>query len=180
MSLTKYRWFWAWQFEKEERWLNQMSNRGFQLVDVSFIRYTFDTNSSQEYNYRIEFLEHGPYTEKGQEYLLFLKEAGIDMCGSYMRWVYLRKKKDEGEFQLFSDLDSRLQHLNRIITLLSVIFPLEFMYFVKCWAEYGENGHKGELVLCLLFTFFVLIIGSGLFTLYRNKKRLLAERSLHE
>ena len=27
------KWFWAWNFEKEEEWLNEMSAKGLALVD---------------------------------------------------------------------------------------------------------------------------------------------------
>jgi hypothetical protein len=29
-----WKWFWVWDFEKEERWLNQMAMEGWVLVDV--------------------------------------------------------------------------------------------------------------------------------------------------
>ena len=42
MSIIKYKWFWAWDFNKEEEWLNEMSEKGLQLTDVKAIRYKFE------------------------------------------------------------------------------------------------------------------------------------------
>ena len=38
-----------------------------------------------------------------------------------MQWIYFRKKAEDGEFDLFSDLDSKIAHLNRIGKGLSAI-----------------------------------------------------------
>ncbi len=38
---TLTRWFWVWQFEKEEDWLYEMAASGWVLESVGFCRYTF-------------------------------------------------------------------------------------------------------------------------------------------
>ena len=60
MKIVKHKWFWAWSFEKEEKWLNQMSSRGWQLTDVGFCRYVFEEGTPNEYEYHIELLENSP------------------------------------------------------------------------------------------------------------------------
>ena len=44
MSETKtlHRNFWVWEFEKEERWLNQMAQEGWALQNAGFSTYTFE------------------------------------------------------------------------------------------------------------------------------------------
>ena len=34
--MTQYKYFWAWEFDKEERWLNEMASNGWALVQVGF------------------------------------------------------------------------------------------------------------------------------------------------
>ena len=46
--MTKYRWFWVWDFEKEERWLNEMAANGWTLVEVGYCRYTFEKTDDNE------------------------------------------------------------------------------------------------------------------------------------
>ena len=41
MRLTKHRWYWVWEYEKEEQWLNQMAAQGWALVSVGYCRYEF-------------------------------------------------------------------------------------------------------------------------------------------
>jgi len=35
------KWVWVWDFEKEERWLNEMALSGWALCHVSFCKYFF-------------------------------------------------------------------------------------------------------------------------------------------
>ena len=52
------KWFWAWEFDKEEQWLNDMAAQGLALVDVGFCRYEFEECPPGEYQIRLELLEN--------------------------------------------------------------------------------------------------------------------------
>ena len=121
MLKTVTKWFWVWEHEKEEEWLNAMSQQGWQLKSVGFARYTFESGTAGKYSYRLEFLEHLPHSAKGQDYLSFLSETGIEHVASYSRWVYLRKEAAVEDFELFSDVESLLKHIQRLLT---IIMPL--------------------------------------------------------
>ena len=49
-TITK--WFWVWQFEKEEEWLNEMAANGWVLESVGFCRYSFVRCEPGEYTVR--------------------------------------------------------------------------------------------------------------------------------
>ena len=51
MSETKtlHKWFWVWEFEKEERWLNEMAQEGWALTCGGFCTYTFEKCEPGEY-----------------------------------------------------------------------------------------------------------------------------------
>ena len=42
MRQVIHKWFWAWEFEKEEQWLNEMSAKGLALVGIGYCRYEFE------------------------------------------------------------------------------------------------------------------------------------------
>ena len=42
MSITKVKKFWCWNYEKEEKWLEDMFARGLKLVDIGYCRYIFE------------------------------------------------------------------------------------------------------------------------------------------
>jgi hypothetical protein len=121
MRYVKHKGFLAWNFEKEETWLDEMSAKGMQLVDVGFCRYTFEDNDPGVYRYRIELLKNVPTDPEQMAYIRFMEESGIRHVGTYMRYVYFRRPASEGAFDLFSDIDSRVSHYRRISTLLLII-----------------------------------------------------------
>ena len=106
--MTKYRWFWVWDFEKEERWLNEMAANGWTLVEVGYCRYTFEKTDDNEYTVRLEM---HPFDE---DYISFMEQTGAEYIGRVLQWIYFRKKSELGRFDIFSDLDSRISHLSKI------------------------------------------------------------------
>ena len=104
--------FWVWQFEEEERWLNTMALEGWVLDRVGFFGYEFLRCEPGEYTVRLEMHDHD------EAYLNFMAETGAEYVGRIVKWLYFRKKTELGAFDIFSDLDSRLNHLKRIGTML--------------------------------------------------------------
>lgn len=123
MKHTKYKLFFAWDYEKEEKWLNTMSLNGLQLVRVGFCKYIFEENQQEQYTYRLEFLKELPSNKESLSYIQFLEETGVEYVDSLLRWSYFRKKASEGTFELYSDIESKIKHYKRILLLLMVITP---------------------------------------------------------
>jgi len=98
------------------------------------------------------------------------------MVGSILRWVYFRKKSEFGQFDLFSDLDSRINHLNRILMLFVPIMIFEFLAgFSNLLMQDSSNKSMG-----LLTIFVGCLLAYGAFVIYKKKKKLLKERMIYE
>ena len=95
-------------FSKEEAWLNQMSHEGKALVDYRGGRYTFVDDEPGAWQYAIEVLG-----QAGKEYLSFLEETGIETVAVYANRAYLRKRDDGTDFELHSDLESRIEQARK-------------------------------------------------------------------
>ena len=109
------RWWWVWEFEKEERWLNNMASDGWVLDGVDFAAYYFVRCEPGEYVVRLEM------RDSDDDYVSFLKEMGAEEAGRFAGWHYFRRKSELGAFDLYSDIDSRIEHLKRISRLLKLI-----------------------------------------------------------
>ncbi len=109
------KWFWAWEFEKEERWLNTMAQQGWLLDSVGFANYTFVACEPGTYAVRLEMRDHD------QAYLDFMAELGAEYIGRMVKWIYFRKRVEDGPFDRYSDLDSRIGQLDRLGKLLAGI-----------------------------------------------------------
>lgn len=103
-----------YNYEKEEKWLNSMSAKGLSLEDYWWTRYVFRECDSDKYIYRIEMLEHRAKHLDSLAYIKFMEENGVEYVASYMKWVYFRKNANDGPFDIYSDLDSKILHYKRI------------------------------------------------------------------
>ena len=106
------KWIWIWEFDKEERWLNTMAQQGWVLDKLGFCRYEFVRCDPGAYTVRLEMREHD------EAYLSFMADTGAEYVGRMMKWIYFRKKTEDGPFELFSDLESRISYLDKMCRLL--------------------------------------------------------------
>ena len=117
MRETKKIWkiFLVWNYDKEEEWLKEMAMNGWTLTSVGFCNYTFVKTEPGEYNIRMEMRPHD------DGYLEFLRENDVEYVGRILQWHYYRKKTSLGPFELYSDIESRIQHMDRIGKMLFAI-----------------------------------------------------------
>ena len=69
---TVRKWFWAWDFEKEEQWLNAMANSGWLLDGVGWCTFHFVACEPGAYTVRLEM------RDRDENYLAFMQETGAD------------------------------------------------------------------------------------------------------
>ena len=106
------KWYWVWDYEKEELWLNAMAQEGWALQRVGFATYFFEKTEPGEYIVRLEC------RKKDEGYVSFVTDMGAEYIGRIAMWVYFRRKSELGEFELNSDLDSRIDQLTKIGRML--------------------------------------------------------------
>lgn len=176
MKKTIYKLYWAWQFDKEEKWLNECSAKGLHLCDVGLCRYTFEEGIPGAYSHKLELLENWPTHPESVAYIRFLEDTGVEMVGSILRWVYFRKKTVDGQFDLFSDLDSRIKHLNRILMLFIPLMIVEFVLgTINLFFSRVLNQSVGTLNIFLGFVFVY-----GVYVIHKKKQKLKKERMIYE
>ena len=122
MKVIKYKVFFAGGYEKEELWLNEMSRKGLQLVEVpNGVRYIFETDETKCYEYQLEHLDESPSDIKSLEYIEALKQQNIEYVYSFNNWVYFRRDAALGTFVLHPDLDSKIDHYRRLLTVTGIL-----------------------------------------------------------
>ena len=180
MRKTIRKLFWAWDFDKEQDWLNEMASKGLAMVSYGFCRYDFEETEPGEYRIAIELLPHKLNHPESEQYLRFLEEAGIEMVGSWMRWIYVRRKADGGEFELLSDRKSKVEHLIRIIVLVGIVTALNLysgLYNLLIWTKF----HAGVSVFSFCLSFAIALLGTfGVVRLGIKAYRIAKEREIYE
>ncbi|MGI5920989.1 MAG: DUF2812 domain-containing protein [Syntrophomonadaceae bacterium] len=162
-------------YEKEEAWLNQMSARGLALTDYSWCRYVFEEAPPNQYIYRIELLENMPSHKDSVAYIKFLEENGIECVASHLNWIFLRKKSADGPFDVYTDIDSKIKHFQRINTMWSSLVFLEFAagYIYIYTALVGKLNRTSLIlgILLILLGLFFFGLGSRVSTKIRRLKQ---------
>lgn len=180
MRTTIRKWFWAWEFDKEEQWLDDMAAQGKALVSARYITYEFEDCAPGEYTVRLEMLEHAPNSLEGQRYIEFVESTGAEYVGRVMKWVYFRKKTADGPFELHGDNATRIKHLGGIIRLLKPLMALNVgMGVYNLCIGIGLNSVVN--VVCAAFSWPVAwLLYRGLVNLDDKKKQLEKEAQLFE
>lgn len=155
-----------WSSDKEEKWLNELAAKGLAMTDYSWCRYVFEETDRGEYCYRIDLLEHPVIHPESRDYIRFAEEMGAEFVASYMKWVYFRKKTIEGEFELYTDLDSKIRNARRVITLWNTFAVIEFaagginilfgILRLTLEGQWSINLFIGLPLVVLGFTFLVI------------------------
>lgn len=159
------KWFWVWDYEKEELWLNAMAQEGWALQRVGFATYYFEKTEPGEYVVRLEC------RKKDEGYVSFVTDMGAEYIGRIAMWVYFRRKSELGEFELNSDLDSRIEQLTTIGRMLLLVGVGNLLIGLS---NLRYNGIGVINLICAGFLAYA-------YGRIRGKKdELLRERQLHE
>lgn len=180
MRHIKYKIFFAWDYEKEEKWLNEMSEKGLQLVHAGICKYIFEENSKDRFVYRLELLNNLPSHFESISYIRFLKETGVEYMGSLHRWVYFRKNITNGEFELYSDIDSKIKHYNRIILLLLAVTLINIINAYNLLNHYLESKIFIQLILSILVFLLLSLLGTGIYKALKQILKLKKDKYVRE
>jgi hypothetical protein len=122
-TIVKHKWFWAWQDDKEEQWLESMSENGYHLVEPGvFGRYVFEKGQPQKYVYRLDFMTQ---SKDRDSYLQLFKDAGWEYLGQFGSWQYFRKSASEDDNpEIFSNVESKIKKYQRVLTYIIIFTPI--------------------------------------------------------
>ena len=135
--------------DKETVWLNKMASEGWALKSFFAGFYKFEPCEKGEYIYQIDF---GP---AGKEYRDFMQELGVEIVARWGYWIILRKGSADGPFELYTDVDSQIEHYRKIRRMFKAATIIELVVlFTEIYA--GMTGGGVGWAFALLISLFVL------------------------
>ena len=148
-EIKQFRLFWAWEDEKEENWLREMSQAGWHFSNVSLPGYyTFVQGEPKDYVYRLDYLAD---SKDFANYLQIFRDAGWDYMGKMSNWQYFRKEAVNGESpDIYSDNDSKVKKYQRILTILVIFLPI-FMISMINVSKAPEGFYQALAFVSFLF-----------------------------
>ena len=144
------------EFEKEENWLNEMSENGMELIKAGFIWYTFRPREKDKYQYKIMFYDKAKSGPEWDDFMEILSESGIEVVSRYFNWLYLKKENDGTPFQLFNTVREELAHVNKIKQISTLLLIIESLVLASELITMIDSGHiyltgMVDLVCCVFF-----------------------------
>lgn len=167
-------------FEKEEKWLNDMAAKGLNFIDYSFARYLFEEGEPGEYIYRLELLSDLPSNPESKAYIRFMEEAGIECVGSYFRWVYFRKKSKDGPFDLYSDYDSRIKYYKKVVAFVGAVGLFNLFAAISNVVIGFSTGKYFNVYISSLNWIVVVLLGGILISIFKKIRKMKQDKNLYE
>lgn len=131
MNKIVRKFFFAWQQEKEQAFLEKYAKEGYMLSKVGFGRYEFHQDVKQEVVYQMDFQILDP--KKEEEYLsLFEEWEFVDKFGT---WYYFRKvihePSERENAKLYMDYHSKRDMFKRLFVFLFLVsLPLYYQVVI--------------------------------------------------
>ena len=93
-------------------------------------------------------------------------ELGVEIVVLWGFWIILRKRAEDGPFELYTDVDSKIEHYRKIRRMFKVVTVIELLaLFSEIYA--GMTGNGVGWVFALLISLFVFTCADA--TLRTNK-----------
>ena len=113
--------------DKETTWINEMAANGYALKSFFAGFYNFEECEPGEYVYQIDF--GSKMYSVSDDYREFMAENNIEIVCLWGYWIILRKRASEGEFVLYTDVDSSIEHYTKILKMFKVVTIIELICF---------------------------------------------------
>ena len=179
MKKVMYRFY--LDYEKEEKWINEMAAHGWHLKKFSFGRFTFTKGEPDAFIYRNEFIS-GMSTNEKKDYFEFLKDSGITIINEFGGWVYMKKAAAEGPFEIYTDTRSKIAYYKRMLNIFL------FLFFVNAWmgimniSVFGDKVKTGFIspTIGVLNIAAALLIAFPIFKIIQRKRALEKKQQFFE
>ena len=152
---TVVRTFFAWQEEKEEKWLREMSGKGWHLTRVGFFNYRFEKGEPNDMVYKFDF----KVLRKAEmnDYILTFEDAGWEYIGNFGSWYYFRTNADgDHSLELYNDNRSKIEKYKRLLLVLGVIsLPMMFLHLPNLYMRIIDMAEDSVLRNSVIFNIYL-------------------------
>ncbi len=139
--------------DHEEKFLNEMSNRGYAMDKFFMGFYSFVPCNPGEYTYRVDLIAGKGIKETNSFYDL-VRDSGGELVQTWGFWAFYRKK---GSFDLYTDRESQISQYEKIRKLFLAVGFLELMVMFMQLSQYLENSSLFSLVMTVFFNLLTIV-----------------------
>lgn len=151
--MTKFKLY----FDKdaETEWLNEMAAQGWAMKSFFAGFYNFEKCEKGEYIYQVDL--GNKLFSVSDDYREFMEDAGVEIVQTWGFWVILRKPAAEGKFELYTDVDSSIEHYTKIRRMFKAVTIIELIIlFIEIYG--AAMGSSLGLACTFLIAAMVVIL----------------------
>lgn len=167
-----FKWWWAWDYEKIEDWLEEMESKGLRLVEtrVKGLYFYFERCQPMKARYCIDY-----QSKLTPDYVTLVKDDGWELYQIGMGWYILRKQYDEERPDLYTDFESLIAKNKALLAIVLAILVMECVTFGNLiWSTYKDSSKVMLPALCIggsvMLAFFSFVITSLVMTITKFRK----------
>jgi hypothetical protein len=163
---TVWHWWWGWNTEKVENWLEEMEKNGWNLTKVDFaqVRFSFKKGKVRKMRYCWDYPAF-----PGDNYFEIFKEDGWESMDNKMGpWFIWRKAYENERPNIYTDTKSLIEKNNRQIrTVIFGVFVTLFLLSLVLISNFDSTKLVSVLlILSLVFYGYIIV------RLLQHKKKL--------
>lgn len=175
-SITKI--YFPWQLDKEEKWLEEMSKKGWHIKKHSFLKYEFAEGTPEEYIYCIDYKIRG---KDNYGYIELFKELNWEFVSQCMDWYYFRTKNKGNKTPIYSDNSSKLEKYKQMFSVNIGLFAVLAFILLVYILDYAPSISKQEELITrkillgfglVLSIISVVLYGTWVYKLYKYISKL--------
>ncbi|MBE0659236.1 MAG: DUF2812 domain-containing protein [Bryobacteraceae bacterium] len=175
-TITRLRFFTAWNAEAEERWLEQMARQGWHLTRGGIL-FKFRQGAPSMVRYRLDY--RSETGTKLREYLDLCRDAGYEHVYQFASWHYFRTS-DPAAPELHTDPASLADSYKRILALLAFILLVNLPFILSP----PRHSRLADWSLVWFFInsirlFLVVVLGYGIIRMAIRIRELRAKSTRH-
>ena len=140
--------------DTETEWLNKMAADGWALTGFFAGFYRFEECEKGEYTYQVDLGDQ--LFSVSSEYRELMEELGVEIVTLWGYWIILRKRTADGPFELYTDVESQIEHYTKILRMFKVVCILEIICMLIEVAG-GLSGNPLRWAAAVLLASFVLV-----------------------
>lgn len=152
-DMKKFRIF--YDKDAETKWLNQLSDQGYQLKSFKMGMYEFEERDPGKYLYMVDLIDRANF--KMEEYAPPLEAVGIEVVAQFGNYAYIRKLKKNGPFRITKAVEDQIGQYNRIGL---VFIAMMFVEYVAGLAEVIGGILTGK-PLPLIIGLVLIVVGTA-------------------
>lgn len=120
----------AWEDEKEEKWLEQEAAKGWHLTSAQPYVYNFQKSNPEKVAIRLDF--KNTLDKDYQEYLALFRDAGWELVSQFSNWHYFRIKAKTDEVpEIYNSDRTKAQKYRRLLMAMIPLFPIFVVLFTR-------------------------------------------------